>query len=87
MTLPVFAADRTFLRLRDAGIASSLASVGTLNIEVICGHWYVVVRGAAGEKPRRWFSMEASWDDVQTEDDNPLLSMIEKVAAHLQPEQ
>ena len=80
---PIFAADRTFMRLRDAAILADLKSVGSIQIEVVCAHWNVIVRGVVGTSNRQWVTMESPWDEVQSEADNTLIDMVERTAAAL----
>lgn len=83
MTQPIFAADRTFRRLREAGILAEIRTTNTLVIEVICGNWHIRVRGCAGAQQRRWFTVEVDWDEVQSASDNPLIDAVDRVCAQL----
>jgi len=81
----IFAADRTFLRLRDAGILSETRSTDGLVLEVICGNWYVKVRGSIsveGDR-REWSTIEMDWAHVQAEPSNPVVDAIDRVETHL----
>jgi hypothetical protein len=80
---PIFAADRTFLRIRDAAILADLKSTGSIQIEIVCAHWNIIVRGAVGTSSRQWFTMDVPWDAVQSEAENPLIDMVERAATAL----
>jgi hypothetical protein len=81
----IFAADRTFRKLRDAGILSEARSVDGLVLEVICRNWTIRIRGSiAVEGDRReWHEADVDWDEAQASETSPLLDALERVETHL----
>ena len=84
MSRPIFAADRTFYRIKEAAILADLASTGPILIEVVCCHWFIKVRGCVYTGGgRHWRDRQCSWDEVQSEEENPLTWLVEKIVDDL----
>lgn len=83
MTRTLYAADDTWLRLREGAILAEAKSIDTINVEVVCGNWRVLVRGAVGTTTRQWYSLEVDWEDIQQNDDNPLIEAVCRVSDRL----